>query len=560
MHAVVHTEMPFVGDPLATSVPVQRRFALQRIPSRLALIALLISLAAAVRLFRLSASGYSEDEVNKVRAIRAYDRLEFSANAEHPMLMKLAVWGTTSAARAWNSHPLVSAELAIPPEAALRMPNAVVGAATTGVVFLLAESLFDSAIGAWAGLFWALDVNAAAINRIGKEDTFLVFFLLLATYLYERGKVAADVSSRDRWYLWSGASFGLMLASKYMPHYFGLHALYNFAADRTPLDPSPPKRISFYFAIAGLLFAGNFALLLPDTWAYLGGYVRGDTVRHSGYHFAHRIFVNSVGASPWGVPPTFYLTFFATKLPLVVLVAAAIGIAWTIRHRLERGPTFVRVFLLFTLLPYSFVASKFLRYMLPVLAVVDIAAAIGVVWALRRVDRLGVRRPADAFALRSARVAIVACAIAAPLTLTVRTLPFPAQAQNAAGRWLFHPGSVFPDDELHDAGVREAVAAIAADAAPGAVICSDATAVVEEYLERNGRTDIRACSTSHDGLPMTAADTWVIVQDGHIYFENVQVIEQLRRQTEPWRQIDAGGVRAAQVFHIQRAPAAGGGK
>src|SRR5437762_1127888 len=51
---------------------------------------LLVALALLVRTFGLSASGFSEDEINKLRAVEAYSHLDFSANAEHPMLMKLA--------------------------------------------------------------------------------------------------------------------------------------------------------------------------------------------------------------------------------------------------------------------------------------------------------------------------------------------------------------------------------------------------------------------------------------------------------------------------------------
>ena len=45
----------------------------------------------------------------------------------------------------------------------------------------------------------------------------------------------------------------------------------------------------------------NFSLFRPSTWRYLAGYVRGDTLLHSGYTFAHRIYVNSpLSVSPWG--------------------------------------------------------------------------------------------------------------------------------------------------------------------------------------------------------------------------------------------------------------------
>jgi hypothetical protein len=41
-------------------------------------------------------------------------------------------------------------------------------------------------------------------------------------------------------------------------------------------------------------------------------------------------------------------------------------------------------------------------------------------------------------------------------------------------------------------------------------------------------------------------------------FENVLLIEQLRRQSSPWRQIDEDGARTVQVFHLQRTVAVGG--
>src|SRR5205807_3174251 len=123
--------------------------------------------------YGLGASGFSEDEINKLRAVEAYRRLDFTANAEHPMLMKAADWASLDAAAWWNAHDRLAAIATISPEAALRLPNALAGVATTALVFLLAEQLFDATVGMWASLLWALDANAAAINRIGKEDTFL---------------------------------------------------------------------------------------------------------------------------------------------------------------------------------------------------------------------------------------------------------------------------------------------------------------------------------------------------------------------------------------------------
>src|SRR5262249_28920786 len=156
-----------------------------------------------------------------------------------------------------------------------------------------------------------------------------------------------------------------------------------------------------------------------------------------------------------------------------------------------RGATFVRVFLVMTLLPMSLIASKFLRYALPMLAMLDLAAAIGVVEIFRRIERV---RP------RSLRVALAGFAAAAALIPSavqqISAAPFYGLARNVVGARLGSRGSIFPDDEFYDAGAREAVKAITASAVPGAVVCSDAAAVVSTYLVKYGRPDLRSCSIS----------------------------------------------------------------
>ncbi len=511
-----------------------------------AVLAAVVLLAAAPRLWRLGTYGFSADEINKWRAVDSYNRGDFSANAEHPMLMKLAMWASVGMSGWWNAQPALAGIATISPEAALRLPNALVGAATTVVIFLLARLLFDTAAGLWAAFFWAVDVNATAINRIGKEDTFLLFFLLLAAVLFECAKrmPAWSRAIADRWYAWSGASFGLMLASKYLLHYVGIHALFNIVADGRTDDPTPDKGRPFYVAMGVAFLAANINVVFPQTWRYLAGYVHGDTLVHTGYDFAGRIYVNTIGVSPAGVPVTFYPVFFLTKIPIVVLAAIACGLVWSWRHRRERGAVFIRVFLLFTVLPYSLIAGKFLRYMLPVLAVLDITAALGVVALLRRTTRLAPRWQTLAAA------AIITPVIVAPLTQQVSAAPFYSLSMNSVAARLLPAGSLFPDDEFYDGGTREAVQKIAANALPGAVICSETPDVVDEYLRRSGRLDVHACAIARDGLPMRTSETWVLVQQGHRYFENSATLDLVRAHERPWLDVPFGGVSAVQVYRL----------
>src|ERR1051325_7203688 len=128
---------------------------------------LILAVALAARLTALDSYGFSDDESSKVRAVAAYRAGDFTANAEHPMLMKLTMWGSVALADRWNA---VAPMHRITPETALRLPHALVGGAAVVVVFAVVTLLFDPATGLVAAALIALDPNITALNRIGKED------------------------------------------------------------------------------------------------------------------------------------------------------------------------------------------------------------------------------------------------------------------------------------------------------------------------------------------------------------------------------------------------------
>src|SRR5260370_14478566 len=110
----------------------------------------------------------------------------FGANTEHPMHMKLAMWGSVELEGVWNHVAPSGQTLGI--ESAIRLPNVVAGTLTTLALFGLAALLFGTGVALVASLLWALDGNAIAISRIGKEDTFLLFFFILAMACYVRAR------------------------------------------------------------------------------------------------------------------------------------------------------------------------------------------------------------------------------------------------------------------------------------------------------------------------------------------------------------------------------------
>ena len=129
------------------------RFAISRARVRVIALAVVTSLAFGYRAVSLSTYGLSDDEVNKVRAIEQYRHGHFGANAEHPMLMKLAMWGSVELTGVWNQLAPTGQTVAI--ESAIRLPNVVAGTLTTLVLFGLAELLFGTGVAVVASLLWA---------------------------------------------------------------------------------------------------------------------------------------------------------------------------------------------------------------------------------------------------------------------------------------------------------------------------------------------------------------------------------------------------------------------
>jgi len=502
--------------------------------------------AGAIRIGALDTYGFSEDEINKVRAIEEYRAGHFGANAEHPMLMKLAMLGSVELSEAWNR--VAPADRAVPLETAIRLPNALAGAVTTLVLFGVADLLFGGTVAAAAAIIWAFDVNAIAVNRIGKEDTFLLLFFLLAVFCYERAKRegVADLVRAQRWYTLSGAGFGLMLASKYMPHYLGIYALFNLLTDADPGE-NKPNRLRHYGAMATTFVLANAPMLLPSTWRYLVSYVAGGMLVHHGYLYDGALYVTNVPISPLGVPTTFYLRLLATKVPLVVLAALVPGTIELVRRRRERGFVLLRVLAVFLIVPYSLMAAKFLRYSLPMLATVDLIAAVGLSSGIGWLLRKGWLPQSTRAAAAGAALAVFGGGIVAAQQTAG---PYYSLFQNEVGARVNTARPAFPE-ETYDYGVREAVDGIAAVAEPSAVIVTDAAAVVAHYLAEQPRRDIQVDSLSAHGFDARARETWAIVQDEHLTFENQRLVEFLRARYTPWREIRIGDRVAAQIFRVE---------
>ena len=501
------------------------------------ILALLIVIGFGLRMTQLGAVGFAEDEMNKLDAIHAYERGDFSANSEHPMLMKLLMWASVRGIPA-NSD-----------EVALRFPNALIGALTVIPLFLLTAAFFDRRHGLLAAAFWAVGINAITHNRIGKEDTLLVFFMLFGFYFFLRAKQIPPINKPARYkrYAASAASFGLMIASKYFPHYFGLNMLFHHRFHvRKPGEPGGKTPGWFYLGIIAVFVLASPAVLLPEVWRYMNQYMGERLLTHSGYLFAGQLYKNNMSSTPfWGTPMYFYLLFLAVKVPLLIFISFLIGIIVSLRRWRHLGHAFVLFMLFFWIVPYSLIGAKWLRYTLSLMPFVYMAAAVGVVWLIDWATSRFTQAKRVALVFT---VAMVALFVGLPAWTAFAHRPHYALYTNVLGGG--RAGYFFPHDEFYDDGLREAIRYVCDVAPNGATIAHETSAVTGYYLNIFGRTDLKSQAISSKDFDVRNASgpIYVIVQRGRTYFENREEVEYVRARFRRAHDVTIDGVTAGEVF------------
>ncbi len=527
----------------------------------------MVALAFCVRVYRLDEAGLAEDEANKIFAVRVYHQGDFTVNSEHPMVMKMLSFISLELSDVWNRLIRGRAGLAIAEETALRLPNVLFGALTVIPLLLFTTAILGFRVGLISSLLWTLGLNAIWFNRVGKEDTLLVFFMFVGFYFYYRAKSepASNPAGEEKFFALAGMAFGLMLASKYFPHFLGLSALfYNIIGNDSQNNRPKSGRIKliFFGSIILSIAIFNWAAFVPQTWRYLLAWLREDLLTHHGYRIGDSLYPNDLTDTPGGMPWYFYFLYLGVKIPLPLLIAFAVGVFEIFRRRIQpdapvdkpgfygRGYLFLRMMVFLWLIPMAIMGAKFLRYTLTLMPFVYMTAAVGIV-VIWRVIAGWMKRLS--FEQRIARIAIattvVAVFIVAPSIATLNSLPTPSLFMNAIGG--NRAGYFFPHDEFYDLGARESIKYIADNAPEGITIASEVPGVVQYYLQKYNRTDIKSLAISHPEFSLARSRPYyVLLQPGRVYFENQEIFKFIERTYPVVQASTYEGVAASQVYKV----------
>jgi hypothetical protein len=507
------------------------------------------------RVSGLSAEGLSEDELNKLNAVADYRAHGLTgANGEHPMLMKAFQAASIVLAEKWNS---IRPAKQIAPETALRLPGAIVGALSTVLIFLIASELFGAEVALIAAALWAFDPSAIGFNRIAKEDSFLLFFFLLANVFWLRGQRVAESSdeSPSKYYWATAASYGAMIASKYLPHLFAISFCYYWMFQNLPETRwrLGKKRIITFFAIMGLVFLVlSPTILLPETWRQMGLFAGGKRVGHDGYEFMNRLYTQRFDDWLRGIPVYFYLVFTAVKLPLLTVISFLIGLPLLFRRKLGDGRYFILFWFMLWVVAFCFPGGKFTRYYTTVLPAVLITSALGIQWAGRRLTSWLAKGIASVKHYVPAGVAVAV--ISASVINSIHAAPHFRLFTNSIGGGTAWAGYYFPHDEFYDASMRDVMVEIARRARNGARVASESPSLAMYYAERLGRPDLVCLSLSDpEALNQLSIGDFLIVARGRRYFSNDALIKSLRDHATPIADLKLGPAPSANIYRLDQA-------
>jgi hypothetical protein len=520
----------------------------------LVIIALTISILIGFgfRVSQLGAESLGEDEFNKLMAVADYRANGITAaNGEHPMLMKAAQTFSIVIGEKWNA---VFPSMQVSTEAALRFPNVLLGALTSLLLFIVFSELFGTEIGLLTAIFWAFDPSAIGFNRIAKEDTFLLFFFLLANVFWLRGqRVAERQEGKFEPYCWAaGACFGAMLASKYLPHFLGLSASYYYIFQGIPQTRWRLGKIKWliFFVFMGVVFViCNPAILLPDTWKAMRAFASEKKVVHDSYEYIGELYRSKGTLWLKGIPWHFYYVFTLVKIPLITVIAAIIGVPFFFRKRMGDGRYFIFLWLVFWFMPFSVIGGKFTRYFTVGLPVVFVFAAVGLQTIAQFVSNL-IKSESSKTLVYSSIVFVVLCL---PIYSSASFAPHYRLYTNIIGGGHERAGDYFPHDEFYDASTGEISRYIAATAKPNARVANETPSLYDYYFKRAGRTDLRSIllSDKTEANKLEVGDVIVIAR-GRRYFNNDKVIEEIKKAMPPTKIFYLGSIPSAEVFVLEK--------
>ena len=203
------------------------------------------------------------------------------------------------------------------------------------------------------------------------------------------------------------------------------------------------------------------------------------------------------------------------------------------------------LWMILSLLSFAGVGGKFTRYVTTVMPAVFITAALGIQFAGRALGRWLATLLNNQSIKIYARIAVALIVILSGCWAAIHARPYYRLYYNPIGDGHM----LFPQDDLYDAYMRDAMNEIAKRAAPDARVLSEIQNLASYYANRANRSDLRCLELSDpNDLKLIHPGDFVIDARGRTYYSNQAVLMRLRAASKPAFNISVGQMPAADVY------------
>ena len=384
-----------------------------------------------------------------------------------------------------------------------------------------------------------------ALNRLTKEETPLTFFTLLACYFYCRAQQSDAGQTARRWYDLSAISFGLALASQYILHLIGLNALAWLFAGKMGLNrqPSQFNYKRFFLVMLLALIVVNPVILSPANFHAIVQWLHHDGVKHSGYDFDGRLYMNFISRLFAGVPWFYYLWLVVVKTPIPILVAVMAGSALLLRDRRTLASCFFLSLGVVQLAGLSLSGAKWIRYSLPLLPFLYLAGGYAVQQTLK-----------------AAKGKVLAPALVGPVAVILLGWPL-LQLQSWAPYYSFYLNSIgggkqniaryFAMDEVSEFDTREVAKRVCPFAPAAATVATARPASMGYYLESCGRADLHIVPLYDMHYAPQEGDL-IVLEPSRRFFETQRFFDAFGNSKMPHSDVRVGPVLASTIYLFDR--------
>lgn len=497
----------------------------KRIDTDYYILAILVSLAFILRVRIIGHYGLSEDEVFKMLAVKDYLNFDFSSNGQHPALCKILM--------------TISVIIFGENEFALRLPNTIISSITVIPIYLLGKFLYNRDVGLMAGLFWAIEINVIAFSTTAKEDPSMVFFWTFAVYYYLK-------SREDQKNLkWCGIHTGLALASKYTSILLVVLLCLIHRIDKDSIYPTLSLKDQIKIAIpygilAFLLF--NFPIFYPGTIKELLNHYFGSQrpySSHTGFLMMGHIY------SYRPLYSTFL--FLLVKTPVLELIVMTIAILLKIRSKSSED-RILKIWL-FGYLLYLFQPYGYMRYILvlyPALFIVISCCICQISTFICISFERKFHNPKRA--KKWVQLLLIGAISLNILISSFAYSPYYRLYVNEIGGGKHNTGYYFPQDDIYDYKLREAIEYVNSVALPNATIATSVQ-VVGEFYGRDDLSFINIRDLPDNGSMWNDLNvSFFLVQNSRIYFENKMQIDFIKSNLTLINEFSISSVNVVEVY------------